>query len=39
MGDAMLAAGVRCTYRELVSDHGHDAFLAEPQLLIDTLNS
>ncbi|HXP10434.1 MAG TPA: homoserine O-acetyltransferase [Acidobacteriaceae bacterium] len=23
-------AGVRCQYRELVSSHGHDAFLAEP---------
>ena len=33
----MLAAGVRCSYRELVSDHGHDAFLAEPKLLIDVL--
>jgi homoserine O-acetyltransferase len=39
MASEMIAAGVRCTYRELVSDHGHDAFLAEPQLLIDTLKS
>jgi homoserine O-acetyltransferase len=23
-------AGVRCQYRELISSHGHDAFLAEP---------
>lgn len=37
MANAMLAAGVRCTYRELTSTHGHDAFLAEPQLLIETL--
>jgi homoserine O-acetyltransferase len=37
--DQMIAAGVRCTYRELISDHGHDAFLAEPQLLIAVLNS
>lgn len=33
MAEAMRAAGVRCEYRELVSDHGHDAFLAEPELL------
>jgi homoserine O-acetyltransferase/O-succinyltransferase len=26
----MVKAGVRCQYRELVSSHGHDAFLAEP---------
>jgi homoserine O-acetyltransferase len=26
----MVKAGVRCEYRELVSSHGHDAFLAEP---------
>jgi len=37
MANEMLAAGVRCSYRELVSDHGHDAFLAEPKLLIDVL--
>ena len=37
MAAAMQAAGVRCEYRELVSDHGHDAFLAEPQLLINVL--
>ena len=36
---AMVAAGVRCTYRELVSDHGHDAFLAEPQALFALLQS
>jgi homoserine O-acetyltransferase len=39
MATSMLAAGVRCTYRELISDHGHDAFLAEPELLIGTLKS
>jgi homoserine O-acetyltransferase len=27
---SMEKAGVRCQYRELVSSHGHDAFLAEP---------
>ncbi len=26
----MVKAGVRCQHRELVSAHGHDAFLAEP---------
>jgi homoserine O-acetyltransferase/O-succinyltransferase len=35
----MKAAGVRCEYRELVSNHGHDAFLAEPQSLLDLLRS
>jgi homoserine O-acetyltransferase len=29
----MLQAGVRCDYRELISSHGHDAFLAEPDEL------
>jgi homoserine O-acetyltransferase len=38
MADAMVTAGVRCSYRELISDHGHDAFLAEPHLLIETLS-
>jgi homoserine O-acetyltransferase len=27
------ACGVDCTYAEMVSEHGHDAFLAEPQQL------
>jgi homoserine O-acetyltransferase/O-succinyltransferase len=35
----MMAAGVRCEYRELISDHGHDSFLAEPQHLLDILTS
>jgi homoserine O-acetyltransferase/O-succinyltransferase len=30
---SMANAGVRCHYRELVSSHGHDAFLAEPDEL------
>ncbi len=34
---AMLNAGVRSTYRELISSHGHDAFLAEPQALFALL--
>jgi homoserine O-acetyltransferase/O-succinyltransferase len=29
----MVKAGVHCEYRELVSSHGHDAFLAEPDEL------
>ena len=37
MAREMHLAGVRAAYRELVSDHGHDAFLAEPNLLIDVL--
>jgi homoserine O-acetyltransferase len=32
-------ADVRCEYRELVSDHGHDSFLAEPELLLKILTS
>ncbi len=35
----MRAAGAPCSYRELVSDHGHDAFLAEPRQLIEILTS
>jgi len=30
---SMAKAGVRCEYRELISSHGHDAFLAEPDEL------
>jgi homoserine O-acetyltransferase len=33
MGTRMVEAGVRCGYRELLSSHGHDAFLAEPDQL------
>jgi homoserine O-acetyltransferase len=29
------AAGVDCEYGEIVSDHGHDAFLAEPEKLVE----
>ncbi len=39
MAAAMAAAGVRVRYRELFSGHGHDAFLAEPQALLDLLKS
>jgi len=31
------ASGARCDYREMVSDHGHDAFLAEPEQLVRLL--
>jgi homoserine O-acetyltransferase/O-succinyltransferase len=33
MASGMVEAGVRCRYRELLSSHGHDAFLAEPDEL------
>ena len=36
---AIRDAGVRCEYRALVSSHGHDSFLAEPQLLLNILTS
>jgi homoserine O-acetyltransferase len=39
MAAAIIAAGVRCRYREILSGHGHDAFLAEPQALLDLLKS
>ncbi len=39
MAAAISAAGVSCKYREMISDHGHDAFLAEPQLLLSLLKS
>ena len=36
---AIEASGVRCEYCELVSSHGHDSFLAEPELLLKALVS
>jgi homoserine O-acetyltransferase len=33
LADAISETGVDCRYVEMVSDHGHDAFLAEPQQL------
>ena len=33
----LVEAGVRCAHRELVSSHGHDAFLAEPDELAKLL--
>jgi homoserine O-acetyltransferase len=31
------ASGTRCDYREMASNHGHDAFLAEPDALVRIL--
>jgi homoserine O-acetyltransferase len=31
------AAGAKCDYREMASEHGHDAFLAEPEQLVRML--
>jgi homoserine O-acetyltransferase/O-succinyltransferase len=33
LAEEISGAGARCRYVEMVSDHGHDAFLAEPQQL------
>jgi hypothetical protein len=30
-------AGVRCSYEKIVSSHGHDSFLAEPDKLVEIL--
>jgi homoserine O-acetyltransferase len=35
----MTADGVRCHYRELISAHGHDAFLAEPDQLAQVVQA
>jgi homoserine O-acetyltransferase/O-succinyltransferase len=35
----LVHAGVASTYHELVSDHGHDAFLAEPEKLVPSLTA
>ncbi len=37
LAEAVKAAGVRAEYREMVTDHGHDAFLAEQTELIRLL--
>jgi homoserine O-acetyltransferase/O-succinyltransferase len=37
--EQLAAAGVASNYHELTSDHGHDAFLAEPEKLIPSLTS
>jgi homoserine O-acetyltransferase/O-succinyltransferase len=38
LGVRLEKAGVRCAYRELISSHGHDAFLAEPDDLARLLH-
>jgi homoserine O-acetyltransferase/O-succinyltransferase len=38
LASAIEKAGVRCRHRELVSSHGHDAFLAEPNELAPLLH-
>jgi homoserine O-acetyltransferase len=35
--EAIRAAGVQAEYREMTSDHGHDAFLAEQTELVKLL--
>jgi homoserine O-acetyltransferase len=35
--NSIRAAGVEADYREMVSDHGHDAFLAEQSALVRLL--
>ncbi len=37
LADQIKAAGVRCDYVEQISDHGHDAFLAEPEHLLSLI--
>jgi homoserine O-acetyltransferase len=37
LAEAVRAAGVQADYREMVSDHGHDAFLAEQAELVRLL--
>ena len=37
LADRMVAAGAECEYREFLSDHGHDGFLADPAQLVELL--
>ena len=39
LADQMRDAGVEVTYTELLTDHGHDGFLAEPHLLAPSLRN
>lgn len=39
LAEELRARDVDCRYHEIVSDHGHDAFLAEPETLLPVLNS
>ena len=36
--EEMRQHGVDCDYREINSTHGHDAFLAEPEKLLEALS-
>ena len=38
LAERMIEAGVAAKYAELQSSHGHDGFLAEPQLLAEFIN-
>lgn len=38
LADELKANGAQAEYREIVSAHGHDAFLAEPEKLLQVLN-
>ncbi len=38
LAEQINAAGARADYREIVSAHGHDAFLAEPEKLLEVLS-
>ncbi|ABF43498.1 homoserine O-acetyltransferase [Candidatus Koribacter versatilis Ellin345] len=38
LAQEMIAAGASCDYREIISAHGHDAFLAEPEKLLEVLS-
>jgi homoserine acetyltransferase len=35
--EELRAAGVDCVYEQIVSSHGHDSFLAEPDKLVGLL--
>ena len=37
LADDIARYGARCDYREIESSHGHDAFLAEPEKLLEVL--
>lgn len=37
LAEQISSAGAQCEYAELVSDHGHDAFLAEPEHLLSLI--
>lgn len=39
LGAELRDAGIDCRYAQILSSHGHDAFLAEPEKLIGTLKN